>query len=216
MAEFASGQIVIADWRDALPKKANKLRPSVVIEDADLFSPVYPNVILVPLTEDAGMVFRNFRCGSIRRPRTAARILATPSRRWSPGRRSRGCVRPDPASRRSNSRASAGRSRLPLGWNSRRTMWAGPRRGFGDDRGVSAQSALCGCGFRLLRVAGVPDGDAGGVSSRDPAAATIAPAASARSGKGIESDADLTPMPHEVNCRNTVAIILSSPQPPCS
>jgi len=56
MAEFESGQIVVADWRDALPKEANKLRPSVVIEDADLFSPVYPNVILVPLTEDAGMV----------------------------------------------------------------------------------------------------------------------------------------------------------------
>ena len=56
MAEFAAGQIVIADWRDALPKQADKLRPSVVIEDADLFSPVYPNVILVPLTEDAGMV----------------------------------------------------------------------------------------------------------------------------------------------------------------
>ncbi len=48
MAEFESGQIVVADWRDALPKEANKLRPSVVIEDSELFSPVYPNVILVP------------------------------------------------------------------------------------------------------------------------------------------------------------------------
>jgi len=56
MGEFESGQIVVADWRHALPKEANKLRPSVVIEDAELFSPVYPNVILVPLTEDAGMV----------------------------------------------------------------------------------------------------------------------------------------------------------------
>lgn len=56
MAEFEAGQIVVADWRDALPKEANKLRPCVVIEDAELFSPVYPNVILVPLTEDAGMV----------------------------------------------------------------------------------------------------------------------------------------------------------------
>jgi mRNA interferase MazF len=56
MAAFEAGQIVIADWRDALPKEANKLRPAVVIEDAELFSPVYPTVILVPLTEDAGMV----------------------------------------------------------------------------------------------------------------------------------------------------------------
>ena len=56
MAEFEAGQIVVADWRDVLPKEANKLRPSVVVEDADLFSSVYPNVILVPLTEDAGMV----------------------------------------------------------------------------------------------------------------------------------------------------------------
>jgi mRNA-degrading endonuclease toxin of MazEF toxin-antitoxin module len=56
MADFEAGQIVIADWRDALPKEANKRRPSIVIEDAALFSPVYPNVILVPLTEDAGMV----------------------------------------------------------------------------------------------------------------------------------------------------------------
>ena len=46
------GQIVVADWRDALPKELNKLRPAVVVEDEALFDPAYPNVILVPLTED--------------------------------------------------------------------------------------------------------------------------------------------------------------------
>jgi mRNA-degrading endonuclease toxin of MazEF toxin-antitoxin module len=52
LAGFSSGQIVIADWRDALPKEPNKLRPAIVVEDETLFDPVYPNVILVPLTED--------------------------------------------------------------------------------------------------------------------------------------------------------------------
>jgi mRNA-degrading endonuclease toxin of MazEF toxin-antitoxin module len=40
--------------RDA--EGANKPRPAVVIEDAGLFDPSYPNVILVPLTEDARLV----------------------------------------------------------------------------------------------------------------------------------------------------------------
>jgi mRNA-degrading endonuclease toxin of MazEF toxin-antitoxin module len=35
-----------------LPKEPNKLRPAVVVEDENLFDPAYPNVILVPLTED--------------------------------------------------------------------------------------------------------------------------------------------------------------------
>jgi mRNA interferase MazF len=52
LAGFSGGQIVIADWRDALPKEPNKLRPAVVVEDEALFDPAYPNVILVPLTED--------------------------------------------------------------------------------------------------------------------------------------------------------------------
>ena len=52
-----AGQIVLADWRgDALPKEANKLRPAVVIESDGLFAPNYPNVILVPLTEDGDLV----------------------------------------------------------------------------------------------------------------------------------------------------------------
>jgi mRNA interferase MazF len=52
LAEFSSGQIVIVDWRDALSKEPNKLRPAVVVEDETLFDPAYPNVILVPLTDD--------------------------------------------------------------------------------------------------------------------------------------------------------------------
>jgi mRNA interferase MazF len=47
-----AGQIVLADWRDALPKEPNKKRPAIVIEDSDLFDPSYPNLILVPLAED--------------------------------------------------------------------------------------------------------------------------------------------------------------------
>ena len=55
MPAFTAGQIVIADWRDALPKEANKLRPADVFEDDTLIGPGYPNVILVPLTEDSSM-----------------------------------------------------------------------------------------------------------------------------------------------------------------
>jgi mRNA-degrading endonuclease toxin of MazEF toxin-antitoxin module len=53
MVSFVAGQIVIADWRDALPKEPNKRRPAIIVEDTDLFGPNYPNVILVPLTEEA-------------------------------------------------------------------------------------------------------------------------------------------------------------------
>jgi mRNA interferase MazF len=52
LAGFASGQIVLVDWRDALPKESNKLRPAIVVEDGELFGVSYPNVILVPLSED--------------------------------------------------------------------------------------------------------------------------------------------------------------------
>ncbi len=52
MAGFATGQIVLVDWRDALPKEPNKLRPAIVVEDDQLFGPSYANVILVPLSED--------------------------------------------------------------------------------------------------------------------------------------------------------------------
>jgi mRNA interferase MazF len=53
LGRFRAGQIVVADWRDALPKEPNKLRPAVVIEDDELFDESYPDVILVPLTDDA-------------------------------------------------------------------------------------------------------------------------------------------------------------------
>jgi mRNA-degrading endonuclease toxin of MazEF toxin-antitoxin module len=49
---FTAGQVVLVDWRDALPKEPNKRRPAVVVEDSDLFDDAYPNLILVPLTED--------------------------------------------------------------------------------------------------------------------------------------------------------------------
>jgi mRNA-degrading endonuclease toxin of MazEF toxin-antitoxin module len=68
MAAFEAGQIVIADWRDGLPKEANKLRPAVVVEDTALFGSAYPNVILVPLTEDGSMVM----------PELSVRIDPTP------------------------------------------------------------------------------------------------------------------------------------------
>jgi len=52
LAGVVSGQIVLVDWRDALPKEPNKLRPAIVVEDCELFGLTYPNVILVPLSED--------------------------------------------------------------------------------------------------------------------------------------------------------------------
>ena len=50
---FAAGDIVLADWRDALPKEPNKLRPAIVVEDDGLFDADYPNLLLVLLAEDA-------------------------------------------------------------------------------------------------------------------------------------------------------------------
>jgi mRNA-degrading endonuclease toxin of MazEF toxin-antitoxin module len=58
MSDFGAvtaGDIVIADWRGGQPKEANKRRPAIVVE-APLFAAGFPNVILVPLTEDPGMV----------------------------------------------------------------------------------------------------------------------------------------------------------------
>jgi mRNA-degrading endonuclease toxin of MazEF toxin-antitoxin module len=55
LASFIAGQIVLADWRDALPKEPNKRRPAIVVEETGLFDPSYPNVLLVPLSEDPDM-----------------------------------------------------------------------------------------------------------------------------------------------------------------
>src|SRR5436305_9471881 len=63
LVSFSPGQIVIVDWRDALPKEPNKLRPAIVIEDTDLFGPDYPNVILVPLSQDQKLAIRAFSLG---------------------------------------------------------------------------------------------------------------------------------------------------------
>jgi len=49
---LAAGQIVLVDWRDALPKEPNQRRPAVIVEDSDLFDETYPNLILVPLADD--------------------------------------------------------------------------------------------------------------------------------------------------------------------
>jgi mRNA-degrading endonuclease toxin of MazEF toxin-antitoxin module len=54
---YHAGDIVLADWRgDVRPSEPNKLRPAIVVEDTALFTPAYPNVILVPLTDDANLV----------------------------------------------------------------------------------------------------------------------------------------------------------------
>ena len=58
MSDFGSvtaGDIVVANWRDGRPKEANKRRPAIVIE-APLFAAAFPNAILVPLTDDPGLV----------------------------------------------------------------------------------------------------------------------------------------------------------------
>jgi mRNA interferase MazF len=58
MSDFGAvtaGEIVVADWRDAAPKEANKKRPAIVVE-APLFVAAFPSVILVPLTDDPGLV----------------------------------------------------------------------------------------------------------------------------------------------------------------
>jgi len=49
---MAAGDNVVVDRRDALPREASKRRPAIVVEDSDLFDAAYPNLILVPLTDD--------------------------------------------------------------------------------------------------------------------------------------------------------------------
>ncbi len=57
--KIEAGRIVLADWRDALPKEANKKRPAIVVEDSELFDAAYPNLILVPLAEDPHLAIRD-------------------------------------------------------------------------------------------------------------------------------------------------------------
>jgi mRNA interferase MazF len=63
-----AGQIVLVDWRDALPKEPNKKRPAVVVEESHLFDALYPNLILVPLAEDPHLAIADL---SIEIPPTA-------------------------------------------------------------------------------------------------------------------------------------------------
>lgn len=54
MTRPTAGAIVLVDWRGgARPKEPNKLRPAIVVEDDGLFGDDYPNLIVIPLTEDA-------------------------------------------------------------------------------------------------------------------------------------------------------------------
>ncbi|UFN49145.1 type II toxin-antitoxin system PemK/MazF family toxin [Roseomonas sp. OT10] len=76
MSEFRAGHIVIADWRDAQPREANKRRPAVVVQDDGLFGPGYPAVILVPITEDAGLAIPDL---SVRLEPTAENGCSKPS-----------------------------------------------------------------------------------------------------------------------------------------
>jgi mRNA-degrading endonuclease toxin of MazEF toxin-antitoxin module len=57
----AAGTIVLVDWRvGALPHEPSKIRPSVVVEDSELFPDAYPNTLVVPLTRDAALAFPAF------------------------------------------------------------------------------------------------------------------------------------------------------------
>lgn len=76
MINLAAGQIVVVEWRDALPKEPNKVRPAVVVEDHDLFDPSYPNVVLVPLTDDPRLAIADL---SVRIDPAAGNGCAKPS-----------------------------------------------------------------------------------------------------------------------------------------
>lgn len=61
MSRHAAGSIVVVDWRGgSLPQEPSKLRPAVVVEDHDLFPEGYPNMLVVPLTRDAGLAHGSF------------------------------------------------------------------------------------------------------------------------------------------------------------
>jgi hypothetical protein len=68
LTQYRAGQIVLVDWRDALPKEPSKKRPAVEVEDSELFDPSYPNLVLVPLAEDPHLAIADL----------SVRILPTP------------------------------------------------------------------------------------------------------------------------------------------
>jgi len=56
-----AGAIVLVDWRvGAVPREPNKVRPSVVVEDHELFPNAYPNTVVVPMTRDAALAYAAF------------------------------------------------------------------------------------------------------------------------------------------------------------
>jgi mRNA interferase MazF len=97
LGQFEPGQIVLADWRDALPKEPNKLRPAVVVEDSELFDPSYPNIILVPLADESELVITDLALlieptpenGCIKRCYALSHCVTANSKRRVRGTRSR-------------------------------------------------------------------------------------------------------------------------------
>ena len=61
MSRITAGSIVLVDWRvGALPAEPTKIRPAVVVEDAELFADEYPNTLVVPLTRDEALAYPAF------------------------------------------------------------------------------------------------------------------------------------------------------------
>ena len=61
MSRPAAGTIVLVDWRlGAVPHEPTKVRPSVVVEDHELFPDAYPNTLVVPLTRDEALAYAAF------------------------------------------------------------------------------------------------------------------------------------------------------------
>lgn len=58
LASLTAGQIVVADWRDAIALEPNKMGPAVVVGDEALFDEAYSAVLLVPLTDDGEHVIK--------------------------------------------------------------------------------------------------------------------------------------------------------------
>lgn len=61
MSRPRAGAIVLVDWRTgAAPHEPTKIRPSVVVEDDELFPAGYPNMLVVPLTRSEGFAYAAF------------------------------------------------------------------------------------------------------------------------------------------------------------
>lgn len=54
---FAAGDIVVVDWRDAVANEANKLRPAIVVGNSELFG--LGTVLLVPIASESAPKVRN-------------------------------------------------------------------------------------------------------------------------------------------------------------